>query len=282
MESDFTFGILGGTGQMGRWFEKLLQDQGHRVLVSGRRTELTPEEMARQSHVVVLSLPLPAALAAAETLGPLLAPDSLLMDLCSLKAEVCRKMEASTRAEVVGCHPLFGPAPESLSGQNVVLCPVRGRNWAGRLSDLFTRAGAEVQVCDPVAHDRKMALVQAVNHFITITLARTLHKMDLHPEEILPFSTPLFRLKLSLVGRLFAQDVRLYRDLISENPFAGDMLDRFMETAGELSGLFSGNRGDEAERLLGEVREFLGGFCETGKRKSDGCLKALDEKPGEG
>jgi len=262
---------------MGRWFGELLRARGHRVLVAGRKTELTPTEMARQSDAVVLSLPLPAALMAAETLGPLLSPDKLLMDLCSLKAQVCKRMAASTRAEVVGCHPLFGPDPESLSGQNVVLCPVRGDRWAGRISDLFTRAGAGVRVCDPEAHDRHMALVQGLNHFITISLARTLHKMDLHPEDILPFSTPIFRLKLSLVGRLFSQDLGMYRDLIEENPFAGDMLDLFLETADELSEIFSADNGNHAGELLTRVREFLGGFCETGKKKSDECLKALGE-----
>ena len=34
-----------GTGDMSDWFAKRLENEGYRVLLSGRTTELTPEEM---------------------------------------------------------------------------------------------------------------------------------------------------------------------------------------------------------------------------------------------
>ncbi|MBW1989894.1 MAG: prephenate dehydrogenase/arogenate dehydrogenase family protein [Deltaproteobacteria bacterium] len=277
-EPPFTIGIVGGTGLMGQWFADFFQKQGYSVLVAGRRTQLTPAELARQSRVVILSLPREAAVTAARTLGPLLSPDKLLMDLCSLKADICRAMEQSTEAEVVGCHPLFGPHPESARGQNVVLCLMRGQAWAAWLKQTLEQAGALVSVLSPEEHDRRMALAQGLNHFITIALGRTLATMGLTPEDLLPFSTPLFRLKLCLVGRLFAQDVGMFHDIISQNPHSKETLLSFLETGAEMADLLVDQPRERASQVLGEVKDFLGEFCAEGKKRTDAVLATLDQK----
>ena len=56
-----TIGIIGGTGGMGRWFEQFFMEKGHTVLIAGRTTELTYQELAVRSEVVILSTPLDAA-----------------------------------------------------------------------------------------------------------------------------------------------------------------------------------------------------------------------------
>ena len=42
-------------------------------------------------------------------MGPRLRPDALLMDVTSVKSEPMQVMLESTRASVVGTHPMFGP-----------------------------------------------------------------------------------------------------------------------------------------------------------------------------
>ncbi len=53
-----TIGIIGGTGGMGKLFEKVFLNAGHNVLIAGRSTELTYIELAKQSDVVIISTPL--------------------------------------------------------------------------------------------------------------------------------------------------------------------------------------------------------------------------------
>ena len=55
------------------------------------------------------------------------------MDLTSLKKEPVKLMLTNSQAEVIGCHPLFGPQLKDASGQNVILCPARGKKWLGWL-----------------------------------------------------------------------------------------------------------------------------------------------------
>ena len=152
MTQDFEIGIIGGTHGIGQWFASFFAGRGYRVHRTGRTSGLSIPELAARCRVVVVSVPIAATLTVIQAVGPLLSGEALLMDLTSLKEEPVREMLAATRAEVVGCHPLFGPDCPSLAGQNVVLCPGRGERWLERMRGLFAQGGARVTVtahCQP-------------------------------------------------------------------------------------------------------------------------------------
>ncbi|MFC1896391.1 prephenate dehydrogenase/arogenate dehydrogenase family protein [Thermodesulfobacteriota bacterium] len=275
-----TIGIIGGTGKMGRWFGAFFKERGHDVLICGRRTRCTIQDVAGLCRVVILSVPLEAALSLTETVGPLLHEDQVLMDICSLKETITRKMEASTGAEVIGTHPLFGPRAESVRGQNVVVCPARGEAWLQWLRAILEGAGASVVQCDARIHDRKMGLVQGLNHFLTIALALTLREAGETLDDILPFATPIFRLKLDLVGRLFAQDLELYQDLIRKNAHTVPMLETFIREVQKAQGTLLESTDSEAIHLLRELRAFVGQFGRKGLHESDAFLEHIAQSSG--
>ncbi len=79
--SAVTIGIIGGTGGMGRWFNRFFTDAGHRVLVSGRKTELTYRDLCRESQIVMLSVPMDAATKISADIGPALSEDQIVMEI---------------------------------------------------------------------------------------------------------------------------------------------------------------------------------------------------------
>ena len=106
---DIIVGIIGGTGGMGRWFADLLKKEGLTVHVSGRKTTLSSDELAKICNVVVVSVPISTTAEMIKSVGPLVPEGSLLMDLTSLKKEPVELMLANSRADIIGCHPLLGP-----------------------------------------------------------------------------------------------------------------------------------------------------------------------------
>ncbi|MCG2754878.1 MAG: prephenate dehydrogenase/arogenate dehydrogenase family protein [Desulfobacteraceae bacterium] len=273
--SNITIGIIGGTGNMGRWFNDLFSRAGHTVLISGRKTPVSPLDIAKKSDVVILSVPIDVAIRFSEEIGPLLSPDQLLMDLCSLKETVLKSMLRFTQAQVVGTHPLFGPFTDSIKGQNIIVCPGRGTGWLKWLEDELREKGAVVTRMDPVTHDRNMAVVQGLTHLLTVCMARTLQKMNKPPDEVIFYSTPVFRLKINLIGRLFSQDPSLYASLIGENRHVEDVLATFMSAMDEAKeSLLSGQEGG-AVAFLDDIRGFLGDFCQDGLKESNKILNAF-------
>lgn len=273
-----TIGIIGGTGHMGRWFERFFSENGHTVLIAGRKTPLGYRELADQSDIVILSVPLQSALRVAADIGPGMRPDQLLMDFCSLKEDILEHMLASTTAEVLGCHPLFGPMTDSLKGQNVVFCPGRGSRWKAWLEAEFTAHQAVVSHLDAGAHDRHMAVVQGLTHLMMIGLGRTLQRLDLDPETLLAHSTPVFRVKLDLVGRLFDQDLDLFRNLVGENRHVQPAIETFLAAMTEASAALAAGAAGPGTAYLEEIRRFLGGFCRHGLEESNRLLETIYPK----
>ena len=268
-------GIIGGTGNMGRWFKDFFLSAGHKVLVSGRKTSLTPSDMAKKSNIIILSMPIHAAIPTCEDIGPLLSHDQLLMDLCSLKEKILEKMLNSTQAQVIGTHPLFGPFTDSIKGQNVIICPGRGTGWLEWIEEEFQSQDAVVRRMDPITHDRNMAVVQGLTHFLTVCMGRTLQKINMAPDQAKSCSTPVFRLNIDLIGRLFSQDPELYASLIGSNRHVKDVMAIFMSAISEAKeSLFSDKEG-EASAYLNNIRDFFGDFCRESLQESNKILKDL-------
>lgn len=275
MSDVVTIGIIGGTGGMGRLFEKLFISSGHKVLIAGRSTELSYRDLAVQSDVIILSTPVSAAVEICKDIGPLITEGKALMDFCSLKEEIVSAMMECTNAEVVGTHPMFGPFTDSLAGQNIILCKGRGETWIKWIEKEFKRYGAVVSIMEPMIHDRTMAVAQGLTHLLTICMGRTLQKLDMSPSEAGPYSTPIFKLKNDLVGRLFAQDLDLYATLVGSNHYVGDVLNLFLESLEEgRQALLSGNKND-AISFLADIKEFLGDFCDSGLEESNKIMKSV-------
>jgi len=272
-------GIIGGSGSMGRWFKRFFCDAGHTVFISGRKTELTYTDLAVKSDVVILSVPLDAAMRISGEIGSILSQDQLLMDVCSLKESILKKMLRSTSAQVVGTHPLFGPFTDSIRKQNIIICPGRGTGWLSWLENEFQAKGAVVTRMDEAAHDKNMAVVQGLTHFITVCLGRTLQKLNIAPFEAITYSTPIFRVKLDLIGRLFAQDLNLFQNLIEKNSYVKEVLETFLSAMDEGKEYFLSDQKQNASEYLNEIQVFIGKFCKEGLKESNRFLNVLYTDP---
>lgn len=214
----FTIGIIGGTGGIGKWFADFFARAGHAVRVSGKSEEDALPELAAACRIVIVAVPIAATLEVIRAVGPLLPEEALLMDLTSLKEKPVREMLAASRAEVIGCHPLFGPDIPSMEGQNIVLCPARGGRWLGFLQGLFAESGARITVTAPAEHDRMMAWIQGLTHLETLLTGLTLRESGVEPSELAAFSTPVFRTREAIAGKVFGPRPGLYAALLAENP----------------------------------------------------------------
>lgn len=233
-KKDVLIGIVGGKGRMGNWFFRFLTDAGYRVLISDRDTELSSADLARRCHVLIVSVPMEAFPQVIAEIGPLIPEDAFLTDLCSLKTMQVQEMLHNTVCSVAGSHPLFGPAEDSIKGRRIALCPGRGDKWFAWWRSLLESNGACVHCTDPAFHDRAMAWVQALNHFILISLGKAIFDQGLNMDELVFLSTPSFSKQMEIVSRLFYQDPQLYATIQMENPFAANVLNDFMGVCDKL------------------------------------------------
>ena len=239
---DIEIGIIGGTRGMGAWFAHFFENEGYPVLVSGRKTGMDIPTMVERCQVVIVSVPISITCEVIERIGPHLKKESLLMDLTSLKGEPVKSMLRSSLSEVIGLHPLFGPAVDSMAGYTIVLCPVRTEKWLDWLKDILTRNGADIVETIPERHDELMALVQGLNHLNSITMGMILRESGVELVELKRFATPMFETKFAIIEKVFTNNPGLYAEIITLNPNIHKILDLYEKTLSDLRSLI--NKGD--------------------------------------
>lgn len=265
-------GVIGGLGEMGSLFARFFKERGYRVDVADRATERTNEELVRDSDIVIFAVPLHETENVIRSLAPHVTSNHLLMDLTSLKSGPVREMLRSS-ASVVGLHPMFGGRVSSFSGQTMIACPVRidPLAWAG-LREVFTQAGLRIKECTPEEHDRMMSIIQVLFHMTTMLVGRILRDLDVNIEDTLEYTSPSYRIEMSLLGRIFAQNGLLYSAITQMNPHTREMIDLFR------SGLDSYAKWYDEKDLSAFVRDFersskhIGDFCRRAYQESSAVL----------
>lgn len=116
--------IVGGRGQMGRLFEKMLQLSGYEVRILEQDDWPKAEALCADAGMVIVSVPIHLTEQAIVRL-PKLPADCLLVDLASVKNKPLQAMLAAHSGPVLGLHPMFGPDVGSLAKQVVVYCDGR-------------------------------------------------------------------------------------------------------------------------------------------------------------
>ena len=236
-------GIIGGTNGMGRWLADLLTAQGCVVHVTGRKTPMTAVDVAGVCDVVVVSVPIAATAGVIGEVGPLMKKEQLLMDLTSLKKKPVALMLEHSSAEIVGCHPLFGPSITDSAGSNIVLCRGRGDAWYMWIKTIFEKTGYTILERTPAEHDRMMAIVQAINHLNTIALGLAIAETGIPLAEVNQFSTPIFKTKMDIVKKVFTESPELYADIIAGNPNTDNVLRTYERVVRDLRSLVTAGDG---------------------------------------
>lgn len=252
---DAVIGIIGGTGGMGQWFAGLLQKEGYAVHVWGRKSAMSINELVRLCNIVVISVPISATAEMIRQVGPLLGENKLLMDLTSLKKEPVELMLSLSRADVIGCHPLFGPQLEDVRGQNIVLCRGRGDKWFSWLKNILDKNGLHVLEQTPEEHDEMMAIVQVLNHLNTISLGLALVGTRVALPEIEKYSTPIFSTKVEIIKKVFTENPGLYTDIITQNPATGKMLDLYEKALADIRSLIKSGEGTHLKEAMEQAAE---------------------------
>ncbi len=270
-------GIIGGKGVMGEWLNNFFINAGFKVAISDIQTELSNIELVKTCKIIILSTPLKDAVTISKQIGKDLKPDQILMDICSQKEEILDTMLKYSESEVVGIHPMFGPSIHSLKNQNIVLCKGRGDNGFLWINKLFSSAGANISILNAIDHDKHMAIVQSLTHFLSICFAKTLQKMGLHPKDLFNSSTPVFKINSDIIGRLFAQDPALYATLIGSNKYADQCLKVFSESLEETKQKIIIDSHENATDYIAEIGNFLGTYKNEAMDRSNKFLNIIFE-----
>lgn len=274
----YKIGIIGGTGQMGQWFKRFFEKEGYEVLIASRKTKLTPKACAKNCDIVIVSVPINVTVNVIKQIGRYVRKDSLFMDLTSVKEEPVKAMLKYSKSEVIGCHPVFGPSAKSMKNQTIVLCPARGKKWMPIVKGMFEENGAKIKITSPEKHDEIMAIIQGITHFSILSVAYAMKELGADIKESLEFSSPIYKLRMDMVGRILNQDAGMYADIEILNKKNRRAINFYLESAKKLQKIIGSNDRRGFIRYFKSASEYLGEFRKEAEEYSNYIIEKLVER----
>lgn len=151
-----------------------------------------------------------------------------IFDVCSVKIKPLElaKKYLNPNIYYLGIHPMFGPMStreNGAKGQNIVVCPPEKERAFDDKVIHFLKEELCLNVVKMTAdeHDRQMALVQGVSHFIAHGLA------DLSPQ-VSPVATKGYNKMLEMYQMFIHDSQDLFVTLENENPYAKPIRQKFI------------------------------------------------------
>jgi prephenate dehydrogenase len=259
-----------GTGAMGRWLANFAKKNlGETMIVSrdfakakrvakelGVRAE-TKEKAAAEADVVLVAVPIAVTPEFVKSLANLMKSEALLADIASVKSEVVEAMKKlNADLELVSLHPLFGPGATSVKGKDFVAVPVRPGKRYAELKQRLIKLGARVTEMEAEEHDRLMAIVQCMTHFVLISYIAALKSMG--AEHVKLVGTPMFATLQDFAKAISAGSSELYSELQVFNKHAKLARSALIDACCSLDEAFKAKDVEAVRRILEYAQEMWG------------------------
>lgn len=182
--------------------------------------------------IVILAVPVQYLEPLLHDIKDFLKPGALVVDVSSVKVKPIDLMlkHLPSTVEILGTHPLFGPqsGKDGVKGLNMVVCPVRSKRTRPIVHFLSHVLQLNVLERTPDTHDKQMAYVQALTHFV----GRSINEMDIPDVEQ---KTPAYQYLLDIKRNLGGDSMELFLTIELENPYAKKVREEFMDALKNLN-----------------------------------------------
>ena len=269
--------VFGGKGALGTRLVSQLEQTGYSVITIDKDDDWPTQNKLANAQLVLMSVPVNKTVELIKQLPPL-AEDCVLADVTSIKDAPLKAMLQQHKGPVVGLHPMFGPSVKNLAKQLVVVTHGRNQNQYQWVLDQFINWGAHLHEVNANKHDDAMGWIQAMRHLSTFAYGVHLASERVDIKELLELSSPIYRMELMMIGRLFAQNAELYADIIAANKSQFSSIRRYLQRFSSIIDDIEAGKKTDFIRLFNEVSEYFGEFSGQFLKESESLVQLADDQ----
>lgn len=255
-----------GAGAMGRWFAEFAKKNLGEVIVADIKpaaankiaselgiTAKPVEEAVREAKIVLVCVPISKTPKVVKSVAERARKGALVADVASVKSDVVETMrDLKANVELVSIHPLFGPGAHEIRGKDFVVVPVRPGKHYAELKGLLNKLGAHVTEMDAEKHDRVMAVIQCMTHFVLLVYLHSLKSLKGF-RFARKLRTPMFARLMELAKSVLAGNPELYGELQVHNKYARISRSCLLEACRSLDVAFSAGNSKSAKAIFKEA-----------------------------
>lgn len=269
--------VVGGRGALGAKFVEFFKNSGYETHVIDKGESWPAQDLLSKAQLVMISVPINQTEAVIKAL-PRLPDDCVLTDVTSTKVEPLKAMLNAHKGPVVGLHPMFGPTIKTFAKQLVVVTPGRASENYQWLIEQLSNWGAHLYHTDADSHDDAMGWVQAFRHLSTFVYGLHMAKENVDIDNLLNVSSPIYRMELMMVGRLFAQNPELYADIMLSHGERSESINRYLELFSTLLETIKKGNKEALISLYAEAQNYFGDFSQQFLKESEALVQLADDQ----
>ncbi|MBX3156137.1 MAG: bifunctional chorismate mutase/prephenate dehydrogenase [Deltaproteobacteria bacterium] len=258
--------VIGGCGNMGRWFVRYLGAQGFTVEIADPAGEGPPgvalhrdwRAIALDHEMIVIAAPMPATAQILEELAAA-PPRGVVFDVGSLKSPLRRGLQALRAAggNVCSVHPMFGPDTELLSGRHVIFVDLGSPAATAAARALFEPTMATLVEMDLESHDRLIAYVLGLSHALNIAFFTALAESGEAAPRLATLSSTTFDAQLGVAAKVADENPDLYFEIQSLNDYGTESLAALLYAVERLRSVVRANDLAGFRNLMTRGRSYL-------------------------
>lgn len=253
--------VVGGAGRMGRLFVRLFQEAGYETRVADISDGPIDWAEVTNCDLIVITAPMDSVDKIAKELGPFTGPETAIIDMSSLQSDSMNILRKDCNGTIIGCHPLFGPAKESIGGGLFFLCVSQTTPWSHWFKSFLEKRSAVVVEKSAREHDELMAVAQSLRHMMLIAFGLTLKRLDFAIEQDLDHSGEWFGKLMELLRKQMEQPARLYADIALMNRAFPHVFQTFSQ---EVWDLFHKITAQDRDGLIDSINDLSGYVMDRG------------------
>ena len=231
-----------------------------------------PKTKLANKDIVILSVPIFLTNEIIKKVVPYISEGTILEDYTSIKDEPLNIMLESYNGPVVGLHPIFGPTIDDPKNQVIVVCDGRFEDKYRYFIDDLARIGFSIEKMTAKAHDEAMTFIQGIEHFSVYCMGMFLKHKNINVQKMMKLASPVYKMELNIIGRLFSQGAGLYSDIIMSDEKRQQIIAEYasfvMENAEKVA---SGDKETFKDNFKA-VKSWMGDFVDQAYRDSDKLL----------
>lgn len=278
-----SFGFV-GTGAMSVWFAEKLESEGYKVLMSGRTTQLRPEEMIKEVDVVIICVPISVTAMTISQYGHLLQDGQALILLAGESENTLKTAleVTSVGVELMLVHNLWGPQALTMKDKNAAIVRTeRSGEFCSEFEAFLYKHGADIYQDSMKKHDLLMGVGQKLPTTISVALAMSLKDHQIDSKDIASHSTLTSLYGILAMTRIHSQNPRTYAEIMATSGEGGKIVRSFTKNLAHLINLAENGKIDNLCELMDENRDYLTKpFLDAGMKQAKAVDTILAEPSG--
>ena len=268
----FKIAIIGGAGRMGQWLIKYFKNKKYKyeILISDENIIKAKEvakknkikyfennsSLVKNADIVFLSIPISKIIGVLKEIEEYLKKDCILIEIASIKSPFYNYLKNFPRKDVtcISLHPLFGSRKKKFKKMNIIIIPINDLEKEISIAKKifpeasFTNLNIE-------EHDKAMAIILSLIHFINLSLGLTLK--DINIENIIKYAGPSFLKQYNLLRKILNESPNAYADIQIYNKYNIGIISNFIEKANFFKNIIDNKNKEIFINLFNELRKVI-------------------------